>query len=157
SMSKATSIESTPSRVSSSGGNGTYGWIAVSLLGIATLGCERADITNNYYGEPEGAEDASPSDPVTDGWTSVHRGPGDAEAVAEGGRAAAATSNETPDSGAPGAEAGTDAGDSSAGPTPLEEGAPVVNASIAEQALNVFGTYGNSYWFIVSPEEVERM
>ncbi len=156
-MSKATSIESTPSRVSSSGGSGTYGWIAVSLLGIATLGCERAYITNNYYGEPEGTEDASPSDPVTDASTSVPLEPGDAAAVEDGGKSDAATSNETPDSGAPGAEAGTDAGDSSAGPTPLEEGAPVVNASVAEQTLNVFGTYDNSYWFIVSPEEVERM
>src|SRR5690606_35225388 len=40
---------------------------------------------------------------------------------------------------------------------PLEDGAPLVNITTAEFELDLFGTFNNKYWFVVSQEQVDQM
>lgn len=113
-------------------------------------------------------------DVATDGETSEPVTSSPASTTADGVDAAAST---TPDDthvdagqldASPGTEA--EAGSSSeaqhdAGPdassldadVPLTEGAPLVNASVDELDVDVFGTFDNRYWFIATPEQIEAI
>ena len=132
---------------------GKRGVLAVTLIGLAGMGCERAYITNHYYDETNNERDAEAPPPPSDAASPAEP---DARPTADAGLTDAGAG----DAGQTGAADGggvADSGDAATGPMPLEEGAPLVNAMPADLALDPFGTYDNSYWFIVSEEEVARM
>lgn len=56
-----------------------------------------------------------------------------------------------------GGAAGQENGGEGGVATPLSPGAPVVDTEVKDQMVDVFGTIGNWYWFIVSETQLERM
>src|SRR5690606_19246195 len=118
---------------------------------------------NHYYGDddeseagvapPSGDSAVSPTEP--DASPNVDAGATSDAGSTEPGPPLESDAASAPEGDAASGDAAS--GDAATGPVPFEEGAPVVNATPAELSLDVFGTFDNSYWFVVSAEEVERM
>jgi hypothetical protein len=127
------------------------GWLA------AGTGCTRTFVTNNYLTPSEDAGQQE-NDETT---VAIEAGSTDAAVDAD---ATALTRVDAGDDAsiirdaATVADARVGAEDASdAHVEPLAEGVPLVNASISEQQLDVFGTFTNQYWFIATPEQVEAI
>lgn len=56
-----------------------------------------------------------------------------------------------------GGAAGQESGGEGGAAVPLAPGAPLVDTEVKDQSVDVFGTIGNSYWFIVSDTQLQRM
>lgn len=122
----------------------------MTLVAWLFAGCgKKTYVTNNYY-EPDDRDAAAEQPPVD---------VPDAQAPdAQAPDAQAPDAQVPPDEGdASTDDAGAPPPDGSGEPVPLAEGAPLVNATPNELELDVFGTFDNSYWFVVSEEEVARM
>ena len=136
--------------------------IAWILAGLA-LGCSQRNEWRDHYIDPpasprpkptptpsptsvssEGSDAAAPSVDSSDGSSLGDAGEGSSGAL-DGGRDAGNLEADAAADGGPDAQA------------PFAEGAPLVNAALDELALDVFGTYDNRYWFVVSGEQVSKM
>lgn len=143
-----------------SGGRRSSHWLGLAGLLYVATACETNYYTTHVH-PGEGPLDAS-SSPVAD----ASRGDADAtdnsdtDTQTDAGTAPGVDAA-PPDAGTPSfePEPSTDAGDGGvdAGAQPLVEGAPLVNSSPRDQALDVFGTTRNHYWFVASDEHVQRM
>jgi hypothetical protein len=87
-------------------------------------------------------------------------GAGGAGQAGESGAPAVGGESGEGSGGAPASEGGG-AGQASGGEggvvLPLSPGAPLVDTEVEAQTVDVFGTIGNWYWFVVSDEQLERM
>jgi hypothetical protein len=153
---------------------------AISLvLAIGAAACDENSITNNYFNLQPTAPDAG-GDAGDAGQTTVTVAESSSTATTETlvSVDASAASTDTPEestsapvvsSTSPEASVSEtletlvsiDAGsgiDADVPPAlPLEDGAPVVNSTPADLEIDLFGTFNNKYWFVVTQEQVDRM
>lgn len=130
------------------------------IFTVFTAGCIDTVVRDDVPTEGETSEPATSSSPVsttTDGVdaavsttlddTDVDAGEVESSSASE---VEAGSSSETQ------LDAGSDAASQDA-EVPLTEGAPLVNTSVSELDVDVFGTFDNRYWFIATPEQVEAI
>ena len=161
-------------RLNHRSGRGAQTAVGLFLALAGSAGCDENSITNNYFNlqptpqdagvdaeapqeTPDAAATSKPTDtsaPAEDAGVSTE-GPADAN-VSTGSQ----TSSPEASVSEPGTSSGAlDAGDvqDAAPALPLEEGAPVVTSTPAELDIDLFGTFDNKFWFVVSQEQVDRM
>lgn len=139
-----------------------YGTFSLLLLGS----CSRTFVTNNYHAPDRDAATIKTAETTA---STTEAGIVDGQVDASNLDAAVVDASASVDAGVDAkgpppvkppvadaeADAKVDAAD--AAPQPLAPSVPVVNATISDQQLNVFGTFDNHYWFIASQSQVDAI
>lgn len=161
-------------RLNHRSGRGAQTAVGLFLALAGSAGCDENSITNNYFNLQPTPQDAgvdaeapqeTPDAAATSKPTDTSAPAEDAAASTEGpADANVSTGPQTWSPEASVSEPGTSSGALDAGDVPdaapalpLEEGAPVVTSTPAELDIDLFGTFDNKFWFVVSQEQVDRM
>jgi hypothetical protein len=117
------------------------------LLGMIAS-CDDNTVINNYYNaESTASGDAGARDAGLQGNTDSRSSSSESDGTSTTSeQTTTALSTETRETSSP-----------DAGPEPLTPGAPLVNASVADQDVDLFGTMSNHYWIVATPAQVDSI